>query len=105
MAHRMTSSLCRTTGGSRDMAWRRAPKGGSGGGGDDDIWLTSRENAGDDPGEPQGLIACAAASTWLPVNPTALLDLLRDESRRPEVSRRCEHFNLPCMHIMHTLTH
>uniref|UniRef100_A0A0E0C804 START domain-containing protein n=1 Tax=Oryza meridionalis TaxID=40149 RepID=A0A0E0C804_9ORYZ len=84
LAHRMTSSLCRTTGGSRDMAWRRAPKGGSGGGGDDDIWLTSRENAGDDPGEPQGLIACAAASTWLPVNPTALLDLLRDESRRPE---------------------
>ncbi|KAF2952394.1 homeobox-leucine zipper protein ROC9 [Oryza sativa Japonica Group] len=84
LAHRMTSSLCRTTGGSCDMAWRRAPKGGSGGGGDDDIWLTSRENAGDDPGEPQGLIACAAASTWLPVNPTALLDLLRDESRRPE---------------------
>uniref|UniRef100_A0A0E0JP01 Homeobox domain-containing protein n=1 Tax=Oryza punctata TaxID=4537 RepID=A0A0E0JP01_ORYPU len=83
LAHRMTSSLCRAVGASRAMAWRRAPKGGSGGN-DDDIWLTSRENAGDDPGEPQGLIACAAASTWLPVNPTALLDLLRDESRRPE---------------------
>ncbi|XP_015689947.2 homeobox-leucine zipper protein ROC9 [Oryza brachyantha] len=80
LAHRMTSSLCRTIGGSRDMMWSRAPKGGGG----DDIWWSSRTNSGDDPGEPQGLVTCAALSTWLPVNPTAILDLLRDESRRPE---------------------
>ncbi|KAF0910490.1 hypothetical protein E2562_002944 [Oryza meyeriana var. granulata] len=79
LAHRMTSSLCRAIGGSRDLAWSRAPKGGSGGG-DYDIWLTSRTNSG----EPQGLIARAALSTWLPVNPTAILELLRDESRRPQ---------------------
>ncbi|KAG8078004.1 hypothetical protein GUJ93_ZPchr0007g4702 [Zizania palustris] len=76
----MTSRLCRAIGGSRDLAWIRAPKGDGG----DDIWLTSRKNAGNDPGEPQGLIACAALSAWLPVNPTALLDLLRNESRRLE---------------------
>ncbi|KAG8078006.1 hypothetical protein GUJ93_ZPchr0007g4702 [Zizania palustris] len=80
LAHRMTSRLCRAIGGSRDLAWIRAPKGDGG----DDIWLTSRKNAGNDPGEPQGLIACAALSAWLPVNPTALLDLLRNESRRLE---------------------
>uniref|UniRef100_A0A0D9V5Y2 Homeobox domain-containing protein n=1 Tax=Leersia perrieri TaxID=77586 RepID=A0A0D9V5Y2_9ORYZ len=84
LAHRMTSSLCRSIGGSPDLAWRRGPKRGGGG---DGIWLASRVNAGDDPGEPQGLIAYAALSTWLPVNPTALLDLLRDESRRPEAAR------------------
>ncbi|KAM0896042.1 hypothetical protein ACQ4PT_023427 [Festuca glaucescens] len=78
LAHRMTSSLCRVIGGSRDLAWSRAPRAGAG-----DIRVTSRRNAGD-PGEPQGLIACAMLSTWLPVSPTALLDFLKDESRRPE---------------------
>uniref|UniRef100_A0A453FK09 START domain-containing protein n=2 Tax=Aegilops tauschii subsp. strangulata TaxID=200361 RepID=A0A453FK09_AEGTS len=78
LAHRMTSSLCRVMGGSRGLAWSRAPRAGAG-----DVRLTSRTNAGD-PGEPQGLIACAVLSTWLPVSPTALLDFLRDESRRPE---------------------
>ena len=80
LAHRMTSSLCRVIGGSRDLAWSRASRVGSG-----DLRLTSRRNAGD-PGEPRGLIACAVLSTWLPVSPAALLDFLRDESRRPEVS-------------------
>ncbi|KAL5221929.1 hypothetical protein ABZP36_026642 [Zizania latifolia] len=84
LAHRMTSRLCRAIGGSRDQAWSRAPKGDGG----DDIWLTSRKNDGNDPGESPGLIACAALSAWLPVNPTALLDLLRNESRRLEVSCR-----------------
>ncbi|CAM0882599.1 unnamed protein product [Alopecurus aequalis] len=78
LAHRMTSSLCRVIGGSRDLAWSRAPRVGSG-----DLRLTSRRNAGE-PGEPQSQIACAVLSTWLPVSPTALLDFLRDESRRPE---------------------
>ncbi|KAF7023902.1 hypothetical protein CFC21_036331 [Triticum aestivum] len=78
LAHRMTSSLCRVIGGSRGLAWSRAPRAGAG-----DVRLTSRTNAGD-PGEPQGLIACAVLSTWLPVSPTSLLDFLRDESRRPE---------------------
>ncbi|KAM0835027.1 hypothetical protein ACQ4PT_063211 [Festuca glaucescens] len=78
LAHRMTSSICRVIGGSRDLAWSRAPRAGAG-----DVRLTSRRNA-DDPGEPQGLIACAVLSAWLPVSPTALLDFLKDESRRPE---------------------
>ncbi|XP_047052873.1 homeobox-leucine zipper protein ROC9 [Lolium rigidum] len=78
LAHRMTLSLCRVIGGSRDLAWSRAPRAGAG-----DVWLTSRRNAGD-PGEPQGLIAVAVLSTWLPVSPKALLDFLKDESRRPE---------------------
>ncbi|KAE8818730.1 homeobox-leucine zipper protein ROC9 [Hordeum vulgare] len=78
LAHRMTSSLCRVIGGSRGLAWSRAPRAGAG-----DLRLTSRTNAGD-PGEPQGLIACAVLSAWLPVSTTALLDFLRDESRRPE---------------------
>nr|CAB3474326.1 unnamed protein product [Digitaria exilis] len=80
LAHRMTSSLCRVIGGSRDLAWRKQQvnRGGH------DVRVTSRRNTGYDPGETQGLIACAVASAWLPVSPAALLDFLRDESRRHE---------------------
>ncbi|KAK3165506.1 hypothetical protein QOZ80_1AG0034020 [Eleusine coracana subsp. coracana] len=80
LAHRMTSSLCRGIGASRGMAWSKAPNGNGGGG---DVRVMSRTNTGD-PGEPQGLIACAVLSTWLPVSPAALLDFLRDETRRHE---------------------
>lgn len=76
LAHRMTASLCRSIGGSRGLAWSRVTRAGAG-----DIRVTSRRSAG---GEPQGLIVCAVLSTWLPVSPTALLDFVRDESRRPE---------------------
>ncbi|XP_071683573.1 homeobox-leucine zipper protein ROC9 [Lolium perenne] len=78
LAHRMTLSLCRVIGGSHGLAWSRAPRAGAG-----DVWLTSRRNAGD-PGEPQGLIAAAVLSAWLPISPTALLAFLKDEYRRPE---------------------
>ncbi|PVH38020.1 hypothetical protein PAHAL_5G151000 [Panicum hallii] len=57
--------------------------GGGGGGAGHGVRVTSRRNVGD-PGEPQGLIACAVLSAWLPVNPAALFDFLRDESRRHE---------------------
>jgi homeobox-leucine zipper protein len=80
LAHRMTSSLCRVIVWSRGLAWSRAARAGSG-----EIRLTSRRNAGD-PGEPLGLIACAVLSAWLPVSPTVLVDFLKDETRRPEVS-------------------
>lgn len=82
LAHRVTSSLCRVTGGSRDLAWSKASKSNHGGG--QGIRVTSRKNSGGDPGEPQGLIACAVASAWLPVNPAALFEFLRDDSRRHE---------------------
>jgi homeobox-leucine zipper protein len=82
LAHRMTSSLCRGIGASRGVAWSKAPNGGSG-----DVRVMSRKNTGE-PGEPQGLISCAVLSTWLPLSPTALLDFLRDETRRHEVSPR-----------------
>ncbi|XP_039808599.1 homeobox-leucine zipper protein ROC9-like [Panicum virgatum] len=74
----MASSLCRVLGGSRDLAWsgQASNRGG--------VRVTSRRNAGDDPGEPQGLIACGVLSAWLPVSPAALFDFLRDESRRHE---------------------
>nr|CAB3478366.1 unnamed protein product [Digitaria exilis] len=81
LAHRMTSGLCRVIGGSRDLPWRKQP---SNRGGGLDVRVASRRNTGDDPGETQGLIACAVASAWLPVSPAALLDFLRDESRRHE---------------------
>ncbi|TVU35032.1 hypothetical protein EJB05_16898, partial [Eragrostis curvula] len=77
LAQRMTSSLCRGIGASRGTTWSKAPNGGG------DVRVMSRTNTGD-PGEPQGLIACAVLSTWLPVSPTVLLDLLRDETRRHE---------------------
>ncbi|GJN17601.1 hypothetical protein PR202_gb04681 [Eleusine coracana subsp. coracana] len=81
LAHRMSWSLCRGIGASRGMAWSKAPNGNGGG----DVRVTSRKNTGD-PGEPQGLIACAVLSTWLPVSPAALLGFLRDETRRHEVA-------------------
>ncbi|CAO2182829.1 unnamed protein product [Urochloa humidicola] len=79
LAHRMTSSLCRVIGGSRDPAWstQASSRGG--------VRVASRWNAGGgDPGEPRGLIACAVLSAWLPVGPASLFDFLRDGSRRHE---------------------
>ncbi|KAG2600881.1 hypothetical protein PVAP13_5KG554500 [Panicum virgatum] len=78
LAHRMASSLCRVIGGSRGLAWSGQASNSGG------VRVTSRRNAGDDPGEPCGLVACAVLSAWLPVNPAALLDFLRDASRRHE---------------------
>ncbi|PVH38016.1 hypothetical protein PAHAL_5G150600 [Panicum hallii] len=83
LAHRMASSLCRVIGGSRDLAWSGVASNRGGGGAGHGVRVTSRRNVGD-PGEPQGLIACAVLSAWLPVNPAALFDFLRDESRRHE---------------------
>ncbi|KAJ1285499.1 hypothetical protein BS78_03G283800 [Paspalum vaginatum] len=81
LAHRMTSSLCGVLGGSRDLAWTStASNHGAGGQG---VWVTCRKNSGE-PGEPQGMIACAVVSAWLPVHPAAIFDFLRDESRRHE---------------------
>ncbi|XP_010521515.1 PREDICTED: homeobox-leucine zipper protein GLABRA 2 [Tarenaya hassleriana] len=49
----------------------------------EDIRVSSRKNL-NDPGEPLGVIVCAASSLWLPVPPTVLFDFLRDETRRHE---------------------
>ncbi|RAL45375.1 hypothetical protein DM860_013771 [Cuscuta australis] len=78
LAQRMTSSFCRALGASSYNTWNRIPtKSG------DDIRVSSRKNISD-PGEPLGVILCAASSIWLPVSHHPLFAFLRDETRRHE---------------------
>ncbi|KAK6912050.1 Homeobox domain [Dillenia turbinata] len=78
LAQRMTSSFCRALGASSYHTWTKvSSKSG------DDIRVASRKNL-NDPGEPIGVILCAASSVWLPVSPHVLFDFLRDEGRRNE---------------------
>lgn len=39
-----------------------------------------------DPGQPNGLVLCAATSIWLPVSPQTAFDFFRDVRMRPQVS-------------------
>nr|XP_043615141.1 homeobox-leucine zipper protein GLABRA 2 [Erigeron canadensis] len=78
LAQRMTSSFARALGASSYHTWKKIPcKTG------DDVRVTYRKNL-NDPGEPLGVILCAAASIWLPISHTLLFDFLRDETRRNE---------------------
>ncbi|CAN8247700.1 unnamed protein product [Cochlearia groenlandica] len=48
---------------------------------DDDIRVMTRKSL-DDPGQPHGLVLCAATSFWVSVPPKTVFDFLRDESNR-----------------------
>ncbi|KZV56104.1 homeobox-leucine zipper protein GLABRA 2 [Dorcoceras hygrometricum] len=78
LAQRMTASYCRALNTSSYNSWNKiASKTG------DDIRVASRKNV-NDPGEPNGVILCAATSVWLPVAHHVLFDYLRDENQRKE---------------------
>lgn len=78
LAQRMTSSYCRALSTSSYNSWNKiASKTG------EDIRVASRKNV-NDPGEPNGVILCAATSVWLPVAHHVLFDYLRDENQRKE---------------------
>ncbi|XP_073317796.1 homeobox-leucine zipper protein GLABRA 2-like isoform X2 [Primulina huaijiensis] len=78
LAQRMTASYCRALSTSSYNSWNKiASKTG------EDIWVASRKNV-NDPGEPNGVILCAATSVWLPVAHHVLFDYLRDENQRKE---------------------
>ncbi|XP_073122598.1 homeobox-leucine zipper protein GLABRA 2 isoform X2 [Henckelia pumila] len=78
LAQRMTASYCRALSTSSYNSWNKiASKTG------DDIRVASRKNV-NDPGEPNGVILCAATSVWLPVAHHVLFDYLRDENQRKE---------------------
>ncbi|CAI0423162.1 unnamed protein product [Linum tenue] len=79
LAQRMTWTFCHAVGASSYHTWNKvSAKTG------EDIRVSSRKNL-NDPGEPFGVILCAASSVWLPVSPHVLFDFLRDEARRNEV--------------------
>ncbi|CAL1378113.1 unnamed protein product [Linum trigynum] len=78
LAQRMTWTFCHAVGASSYHTWNKvSAKTG------EDIRVSSRKNL-NDPGEPFGVILCAASSVWLPVSPHVLFDFLRDEARRNE---------------------
>ncbi|XP_059290793.1 homeobox-leucine zipper protein GLABRA 2-like [Lycium ferocissimum] len=77
LAQRMSWSFFRAIGASSYNKWNKISKTG------DDIRVASRKNL-TNPGEPLGLILCAASSVWLPVSRRVLFDFLRDETRRHE---------------------
>ncbi|CAM8999498.1 unnamed protein product [Rhodiola kirilowii] len=78
LAERMTCSFSRVIGASSYNVWNKvASKTG------EDIRVSSRKNL-NDPGEPLGLILCAASSVWLPVPAHTLFDFLRDETHRSQ---------------------
>ncbi|KAJ4779112.1 Homeobox leucine zipper protein [Rhynchospora pubera] len=77
LAHRLTTGFFSSVSGSRHCSWQKLSKG------HEEIRFMSRKNI-NEPGEPQGLIACAVLSTAVPISPLALFEFLRDESRRCE---------------------
>uniref|UniRef100_A0A7N0REU8 Uncharacterized protein n=1 Tax=Kalanchoe fedtschenkoi TaxID=63787 RepID=A0A7N0REU8_KALFE len=78
LAERMTGSFSRVIGASSYNIWTKvASKTG------EDTRVSSRRNL-NDPGEPLGLIVCAASSVWLPVPAHTLFDFLRDETQRSQ---------------------
>lgn len=91
LAQRMTRGFYRVLGASSYNTWNKIPSKT----GQEDIRVISRRNL-TDPGEPQGLILCAASSIWLPVSRNVLFDFLKDENHRHEVSKFNQLFNYIC---------
>eukprot|EP00271_Cylindrocystis_brebissonii_P000801 TRINITY_DN1099_c1_g1_i6.p1 TRINITY_DN1099_c1_g1~~TRINITY_DN1099_c1_g1_i6.p1 ORF type:complete len:948 (+),score=254.62 TRINITY_DN1099_c1_g1_i6:513-3356(+) len=78
LSNRMVSNFCSGLSSSPQHTWTALA-----GSGVDDVRVMTR-NSVKDPGEPQGIILCAAASVWLTVPPQQVFDFLRDERMRSQ---------------------
>ncbi|KAH7423727.1 hypothetical protein KP509_12G070600 [Ceratopteris richardii] len=72
LAHKMTRRFCSTISASTSNTWLNLSSG------NDDVRIMMRENPGD------GLLLCAATSTWLPFSRIHVFEFLRHERSRGE---------------------
>ncbi|XP_044504884.1 homeobox-leucine zipper protein ANTHOCYANINLESS 2-like isoform X2 [Mangifera indica] len=79
LAHRMTYNFCSGICASSVRRWDRLRVGNVG----EDVRVLTRKNI-NDPGEPPGVVLCAATSIWIPVTRQRLFDFMRDERIRSE---------------------
>ncbi|XP_039000174.1 homeobox-leucine zipper protein ANTHOCYANINLESS 2-like [Hibiscus syriacus] len=77
LAQRLTRMFCEGVCVSSGTKWEKVTIGVV----DEDMRVMSRTNA-NDPGEPFGVLLCAATSIWLPETQKRLYDFLRDERQR-----------------------
>ncbi|KAE8662121.1 Homeobox-leucine zipper protein HDG1 [Hibiscus syriacus] len=77
LAQRMTNNFCAGVCASSVFNWETF----NGGSVIEDMRIMSRKNV-NDPGEPQGVLLCAATSVWMPAAQKRLFDFLRDERMR-----------------------
>lgn len=73
LAHKMTRRFCTTISASTSNSWLNLSSSGN-----EDVRIMMRENPGD------GLLLCAATSTWLPFSRNHVFDFLRHERSRGE---------------------
>ncbi|KAE8664014.1 Homeobox-leucine zipper protein ANTHOCYANINLESS 2 [Hibiscus syriacus] len=77
LAQRLTRMFCAGVCVSSGTKWEKVTIGVV----DEDMRVISRTNV-NDPGEPLGVLLCAATSIWLPETQKRLFDFLRDERQR-----------------------
>ncbi|KAH9299811.1 hypothetical protein KI387_031493 [Taxus chinensis] len=77
LAQRMMSSFCGNVSASTTHRWTTLS-----GSNEDGVRVTTRKST--DPGQPSGVVLCAATSLWLPVSPHRVFDFFRDEQMRAE---------------------
>lgn len=78
LAQRMMTSFCANVSASTTHRWTTLS-----GANDDGVRVATRKST--DPGQPNGVVLCAATSLWLPVPPHRVFDFFRDEHMRAEV--------------------
>ncbi|KAE8672342.1 Homeobox-leucine zipper protein HDG1 [Hibiscus syriacus] len=79
LARRMTDNFCAGVCASSIHKWDKLSVGNVG----EDVRVITRKNL-NDPGEPHGVVLCAATSVWMPITRERLFDFLRDERMRSE---------------------
>ncbi|KAK6926276.1 START domain [Dillenia turbinata] len=77
MGDRMVYSFCTGVSASTVHKWEEANVGNAG----EDVRALMRRST-DVPGEPSGVVLCAATSTWMPIPGRKLFDFLRDKELR-----------------------
>lgn len=79
LAQRMTYNFCSGVCASSVRKWDKLCIGNV----DEDVRVLTRKNV-NDPGEPPGVVLCAATTVWLPMTRQRLFDFMRDERTRSE---------------------
>uniref|UniRef100_A0A0D6QXF5 Homeobox domain-containing protein n=1 Tax=Araucaria cunninghamii TaxID=56994 RepID=A0A0D6QXF5_ARACU len=77
LAQRMMSSFCANVSASTSHRWTTLS-----GSSEDGVRVATRKST--DPGQPNGVVLCAATSLWLPVPTHRVFDFFRDEQMRSE---------------------
>jgi trans-aconitate methyltransferase len=78
LAQRMIRTFCINISTSSGLIWTALSDSP-----DDTVRITTRKIT--EPGQPYGLVLCAASTTWLPCSHYHVFDLLKDERRRSQV--------------------